>query len=274
MNRKFACWILFSTFALFFACARQEQQNQHDNKDDFTFYLTNDRSAIIIERYMGQQTLVVIPSVIEDMPVVKIGQRAFFGVGSETRLAGLSIPDTVIVIEREAFSHNRLESVAFGSNLTVIGAAAFAHNLLTELKIPESVIAIDVTAFMENNLESVSIPGSVAFIGVGAFMQNQLTEVSLAYGVAHIGNAAFAHNRLQCITIPGSVARIEYFAFENNPLAQISIGSGVELGSYSVMGHRLPSFDRDFDEFYFAHGRRAGIYTYSDGAWSVEFFRE
>jgi len=268
MNKKYALLIFLPVYILFLSCARQDQ----DNEADFRFYFTNDKTGIIIETFLGQQESLAIPGKIQNLPVAKIGRRAFYGLDRESRLTSVIIPDSVTVIERNAFSHNLLENVTIGSNVAVIEDGAFLNNRLVSISIPDSVIAIDIMAFMRNRLASINIPASVLFIGVGAFMDNHLTEAVISNGVVHIGNAAFAINQLASITIPDSVTRIEPFAFETNPLTWISIGADVTLGDYNELaGTFMPSFDRGFDAFYLAHGRRAGIYTYTNGAWSVDF---
>ena len=269
MNRKIVLIKVLFAFALCCSCTRQTTGK--DNEADFGFCLTDDEKAVFIESYLGQQASVIIPHTIQDMPVTGIGHEAFCGVGRETRLTSVSIPDSVIAIERDAFSHNHLENVSIGSSVAFIGRDAFSYNRLSALSIPDSVIAIDSMAFMENRIASVSIPGNVAFIGAGAFLGNQLADIAISNGITHIGSMAFSMNRLSALAIPGSVTRIEPLAFEGNPLVQISIGADVELGEYDMAGNYAASFDHDFDGFYLAHGRKAGTYAYNNGAWSAEF---
>ena len=275
INRRFALVVPLLAFAVFFACASGNENSNGNvviaDEADFRFYLTDDRAALIIENYLGQLASFEIPSVIQGMPVAQIGRRAFHGFRREPKISSVTIPDSVYIIQSEAFAHNILESVTIGNNVAFIGGAAFLDNWLEEVTIPDSVTAIDIRAFSQNRLASINIPGNVVFIGVGAFMHNHLAKVTLSDSVVHIGSSAFAMNRLESITIPDSVTRIEAFAFEDNPLTRISIGAGVEIGGLNAHGEYSPSFERGFDFFYFAHGRRAGIYTYSNGAWSAEF---
>jgi len=272
MKRQLVFMIALLICAVFFACTQQEIQHgaQQDSEAVFSFYFTDDKDGIILESYLGQEISLAIPSMIQNLPVAKIGRQAFYGIGRENRLVNVSIPDSVIVIERNAFSHNHLEDVIIGSNVAFIGREAFLQNRLVSINIPYSVSVIDSMSFMQNRLAAVNIPGSVVIIGSGAFMLNHLTEAVISEGVVYIGRLAFALNQLTSVTIPDSVTRIWPFAFENNPLTRISIGAYVELGEFNLAGQYFPSFDLGFDEFYLAQGRRAGTYTWNNGGWSVE----
>lgn len=282
MNRLYALITILLACSVLFACTRQQYTQQDAQQDTpqnvqqdieavFRYYFTDDKEAIILERFLGQGASVTIPSTIQNLPVVKIGRRAFYGIDRETRLVNVIIPDTVMIIERDAFSHNRLEELTIGNSVAFIGREAFIQNRLTSVNIPDTVYVIDSMSFMQNRLVNITIPGSVIFIGSGAFMQNRLADAVISDGTVYIGRLAFAINQLTSVNIPDSVTRIWPFAFENNPITQISIGANVELGESNLAGHFFPSFDHGFDEFYFAHGRRAGTYTFNNGAWSVEF---
>jgi hypothetical protein len=62
-------------------------------------------------------------------------------------------------------------------------------------------------------------------------------------------------------------------AFIGNPLTSISIGNNVSF-SYSIpmVGNDdTGGFDPQFARFYQDNERKAGIYTYNNDSWSVEF---
>src|SRR5215469_11397619 len=84
---------------------------------DFTY--TNNNGTITITGYTGPGGNVTIPSTIDGLPVINIGNRAFTEL---TSLTGVTIPGSV----------------------TDIGAAAFAYcSRLTSLRIPGSVTNIE-----------------------------------------------------------------------------------------------------------------------------------
>ena len=124
-------------------------------------------------------------------------------------------------------------------------------------------------AFQGRNLTSVTIPNGVTSIGSYTFANNQLTSVTIPNSVTSIGEGAFAENRLTNVTIPNSVTSIGVGAFRNNQLTSVTIGANVELGWWEWDEIYHPAFTDAFDNFYNAQERRAGTYTFSNGAWSV-----
>lgn len=97
-----------------------------------------------IYKYLCSISDIVIPSKINEMPVSKIGYRAF----ANKKLTSIEIPNPV----------------------EIIGDHAFSYNHLIKVEIPNSVIKIGSDAFFGNNLLSVKIPNPNTMIGYGAFM--------------------------------------------------------------------------------------------------------
>ena len=252
-------------FALLAACEKQ----QYNDEADFTVIPTGEHT-IIIQGYIGEKTAVSIPPRIQSMPVAEIMEDAFSGYWKENRLVSLSIPNTVTVIGKSAFANNRLTELRLGRGVAIIEENAFAYNQLTSLAIPNSVTYIGEVAFMENQLRRVAIGSGVASIEGGVFMLNEITSVTLGRNVEFIGHSAFAFNQLASISIPASVSVIEMFAFNDNPLTRITIGENVDLGRFNPLtNEHEAAFPLEFDAFYFSQGRKAGTYTYTNGAWSV-----
>ncbi len=103
-------------------------------------------------------TDVVIPSKINDVDVEVIGEEAFERM---YHLTSVKIPDSVTLIETNAFSSNELESVDIGNSVEKIMEGGFRNNYLTEVDIPDSVTVIGKEAFVGNDLTSVEIGNGV-----------------------------------------------------------------------------------------------------------------
>ena len=89
---------------------------------DFEYDLNEDDTGVIIKKYKGEAKDVVIPSVIEDFPVVKLGIEAFFSAG----VVSVVIPNGVKVIGESAFSYcTSLTSVTIGDGVQTINYEAF-----------------------------------------------------------------------------------------------------------------------------------------------------
>ena len=208
-------------------------------------------------------TNIVIPSEYQGLPVIGIGNRAFYGC---TSLTSITIPDSVTSIGDSAFSFcTGLTSITIGESVTSIGGGAFSGcKGLTSITIPNSVTSIGAYAFSfftgltsiivdEGNtkyhsagnclIETESktliagcknsiIPtdGSVTSIGSSAFRGcTGLTSITIPNSVTSIGEDAFyGCTGLTNITIPDSVTSIGRYAFMNcTGLTNITIPDSV-----------------------------------------------
>jgi hypothetical protein len=96
-------------------------------------------------------------------------------------------------------------------------------------------------------------------------MLNQLIHVNIPPRVSHIGKGAFLLNRLNSVQISANLVEIGESAFVGNKITRINIGSDITFA-----GGDIPSFDNDFDNYYNTNGKKAGIYDYSNGQWSMK----
>jgi hypothetical protein len=187
---------------------------------DFTY--TNTNGTITITDYIGPGGAVVIPSVLDGLPVTSIGPEAFGGRSPSS----VTIPEGVT-------------NLGYGAFISCVG--------LTNVTIPASMVNISDSAFSGcPGLTSIRIPGSVATLGDWAFSYcTGLTNITISPGVSSIGGAAFySCTSLPRITIPDSVTDIKDGFLEKNGgigafsycsnLTNIVIGRGVtNLGAYA-----------------------------------------
>lgn len=138
------------------------------------------------------ETVVVIPSDIEDVPVTIISASAFSG---RTTLTEVVIPDTITTIENAAFMNcTSLETIIIPDSVTYIGESAFQG--CTALK----------NVVIGNGVKEI---GDLAFKGCTA-----LTQLDLGDSVEVIGNGAFYNcDALAKVYVPDSVTTIGSFAF-------------------------------------------------------------
>ena len=135
---------------------------------------------------------VVIPTTIDGMPVVSIGDNAF---QSCTGLTSVTIPNSVTSIGGAAFAYcSSLTSVTIPDSVTSIGAYAFySCTGLTSVTFGNSLTSLDNYVFSYcSSLTSVTIPDSVTSIGVSTFNScTGLTSVIIGNSVTSIGQYAF-----------------------------------------------------------------------------------
>jgi hypothetical protein len=161
-------------------------------------YTTNaDGVTLTITGYSGTPSVgpVDIPTNINGLTVVNIGDGAFAGVG-----LGQPTPDYYPT------------SVTIPGSVTNIGVEAFLYcPNLTTATIANGVASIGGNAFSGcTSLMNITIPESVASIGGNAFYAcGSLTSATIANGVKSIAGSVFAYDgALTNVTIPASVTNI------------------------------------------------------------------
>ena len=131
-------------------------------------------------------TNIVIPSEYQGLPVIGIGNRAFYDCTSFT---SITIPDSVTSIgEYTFYGCTSLKKIKTPNSLTSIGEGAFYYNTsLKSITIPDSVISIGDNAFNNcSSLTSVIIPNSVTSIGDHTINRHRDFSCFLDSGAAFI----------------------------------------------------------------------------------------
>jgi hypothetical protein len=116
---------IWKTLCLLFltGCLFQPSSALAEQWADFTYAVSSDNTSITITGYTGSGGEVVLPSVIRDKPVVRIGGSVFAG---QSGLTGITIPHSVTSIEDEAFSHcPMLTGAYFNGDAPLMGSAVF-----------------------------------------------------------------------------------------------------------------------------------------------------
>lgn len=91
--------------------------------DDFTTELVD--GGLSLEKYIGDDNIVVVPEKIDGLPIVSVGEFCF--ANNET-IKGVRISDSVINIETNAFLNcANLEVVISGKNMESIGEYALSY---------------------------------------------------------------------------------------------------------------------------------------------------
>jgi hypothetical protein len=153
-------------------------------------YFTTNNITMTITAYTGTNDDVVIPSMIEGLPVGTIGAVAF----SRRSITSVTIPDSVTSIGWNAFEFcTNLPSILIPNGVTSIADSLFyGCSSLTSVTIPNSVTSIGYSAFRYcYSLTNVTIPNSVTSIGDNAFIGTGLISVSIPHSVTNIGGGAF-----------------------------------------------------------------------------------
>lgn len=157
-----------------------------------TFDYREEGDGIIITRYTGNESNVIIPESLDGMRVTAIGEGAFKG---GRVLRSVVIPESVRRIGSSAFKDCRnLASVTFGDGVEEIGGSAFLGcTALTGVVIPANVRSIGALAFADcMGLEKLEAAHGVEIIGYSAFRDcKSLKNAVLPESVVSIGGDSF-----------------------------------------------------------------------------------
>lgn len=174
-------------------------------------YDIQDDGSIIITKYIGNESVVEIPSTINGRRVTLIGFESFRACNSIT-------------------------SITIPSGIEYLGEYAFFDCVnLTSITIPNSVTYIGANAFSNcTSLTKISIPNSVTYIGYEAFSGcSKLTDLIIPYGITSIAECTFSGCiNLKSVTIPSSVLFIDTGAFHGcTSLKQVTIPDEIQYAS-------------------------------------------
>lgn len=217
-------------------------------------YNITDNGSVSIHNYLGNDTNITIPSVLDGKNVVAIEDGAFI---SATLVEQITIPPEIISIEEGAFfgcislknfvvssknsvyvssngilmNKSKTQIICYPANrvgiytvpktVKYIAKKAFSYARLSTINISSEVSEIGNYAFMYCvNLREIEIPSNVVVINEGVFACcNSLKKVQISKGVKEIGEYAFlcekGRSNLEKVYIPQSVESIGEFAFEN-----------------------------------------------------------
>lgn len=200
-----------------------------ENIDDNWEYSFGTDNRIILNRYKGTSTSVVVPSVINGKRVQRIGKRAF----SSCVIKEIEIPQGIKEIGEEAFwGCCGLKEVKLPQSITSIMEGAFARSSVETINIPGSVSTVSKDVFRNSQIRNIMISEGVKNIGEGTFAEcANLTQIDMPSTVSSIGANAFEYSALTMINIPCGVSSIGAGAFEFTPVEYVIMPEGVtEIG--------------------------------------------
>lgn len=204
---------------------------------DYMYQIQNDSQGeyIIITDYIGNESTIVIPSIIKGIPVKSIGYCSF---GSLWRskcenLEKLVIPEGVTSIEKAAFYYcDNLKTVNLPNSLTKIGKSAFQYcKSLETVTIPPNITNFDTAVFTYcESLKKVNISDGATIIGGYAFNGcTSLIDISIPDSIINMGNGTFKNcENLSRVTIPDSVQYIgNEFFYGCKSLSSVSLSNNL-----------------------------------------------
>lgn len=174
--------------------------------EGLSFQLTDDSSGYEVGKGTADSIDIILPSLYEGLPVVKIAESGF----SSSSIQNINIPNTVTEIGMCAFLYARaLQSVTIPDSVTKIGVSAFEEcDSLESIVIPDSVTDLGGRALSYcDNLKFVKLSENITVLNYGLFyIDEKLKTVTIPDGVTEIGDNVFQNcYDLEYLVIPSGV---------------------------------------------------------------------
>ncbi len=169
-----------------------------------------DTKTQTITKYNGKSKSVNVPSKINGITVLRIGDNAFDSTEKEDdeKIRSLTLPDTLIEIGDYAFKNNMLTKVEIPDKVTDIGEGAFSHQWKINLKDQSFEITYPdgIKDIKSNTFEAAGTPFKGKFPGVtsidkDAFISMRDIEIS-APKLDSIADGAFGYINNRDFTYP------------------------------------------------------------------------
>lgn len=182
-------------------------------------------NAVTITGYLGSDSVVRIPDVIENRPVTVIGHEAF---RDRADLVKMHLPKNLVALEGGAFFNcTRLNEVTLPEGLLHIRAGSLVGTALATLNIPASVIDIEDCLYVAQKLREITVdPENQHFVTADGILYDKglktllrcppvkTGEVLVPLTVEVIAGHAFAGcDALERVILPAGLTRIDNDAF-------------------------------------------------------------
>lgn len=203
------------------------------------FTYTTADGQVTITQYTGPGGEVIIPDLIDGLPVISIGERAFY---ANRTITGVTIPSGVSRIGNEAFTAcEGLTNVVIPHSVTIIGARAFEFCFrLASFALPDNGVNLGTRAFAHTGPSSVTIPSSVTGVRAGVFSgAGQLTNITVGPGsplLESVDGVLFNRGRTELLQYPAGRSATHYAI----PEGVANIGDGAFAFSRSLVGVTIP----------------------------------
>ncbi len=208
---------------------------------DYRYYLNAENEAVI-DRYLGTDSVIVVPETVDGYTVTEIGSTAFcatfdsnkyfFGNQITTdQITSITLPDTI----------DKIGILSFGSNKS-----------LTSINIPEGITHIPTMAFRQcTGLKNIDLPSTLKKIGPLAFyLCMGLTDIIVPEGVTEIGGYGFGRCESAVnISLPETLTTLGEYAFSENlllteaslPDSLVNVGDGIFWYCEQLESVKLPA---------------------------------
>ena len=145
--------------------------NKYINKSDEDWEFNVFKYNVTITKYLKQSSDIVLPTMLEDLPVEKLGKNTFY---NNKNIKEITLPTYLVRIGNNCFEKSSVEKIIFNDNLKIISKNAFyGCNNLKDISLPEELVSIEEKAFANcDNVNKVYISQKVQNIDDSAFLNS------------------------------------------------------------------------------------------------------
>ncbi len=246
--KKLIALFLLSTIICFVGCDKKSDSVSSDTEtttetttiseteeavSEFEYSVRS--GEVIITKYTGNSSSVVIPEEIDGMPVVSIARWALEDSGIED----LTLPETMTELP-VLKGTDEIKKITLPSGVSDVTDFLRGFRNLEEVDIHNSDTykSVDgvlyssdgktLVIFPLGRKGSFSVPDGVEIIGQRSFSESVLSEITLSDSIKKIDEFAFSHSAITHITIPSSVEVIEGGAFYESSLETVTLNEGLK----------------------------------------------
>ena len=167
-------------------------------------------------------------------------------------LTSITIPESIIRIEKGAFRATPMQSVNLPQSLKSIGMDAFNSTQLKSLELPSKLDSIGMGAFQNCKLEEITVPERVKFVGQYAFSRNPAKKLTIGransafetviddYAFSQLNNVETAYIGNNVVSI-GSGA-FQALAYDAAAPLEIELDGVREIGTNAFSGANIEKF--------------------------------
>ena len=168
-----------------------------------------------------------IPEYINGIPVISIGENAFY---KKTSITSVKLGNGIKTIGRCAFYEcENLTEINLPNSLTNINDFAFSGCAkLKGISLPKNLINLGYCSFQNcKNIKDICLPGCLNTNHSSIFANSGLTNVTIEEGVKTIPACMFYGCRINSIEIPSTVTAIKERAFDSCALVTVRVRAAI-----------------------------------------------
>lgn len=144
---------------------------------EVSYEYTKYKDYIVLEKYTGGESEVILPEIVENLPVTHIGRECFL---QQEQLEKVILHDSIQYIGVNAFnSCKNLQEITGGKNIICVDGGAFGRCVSLEIvEIGDKLERIDDVAFSGcSSLKQIPYQPNLMYIGANAFFETALEEI-------------------------------------------------------------------------------------------------